>query len=56
MFNELMHLLDYINVDNKSLRLIQVLYYKQTATIRVQKEVKEAVTTKRSEKGLYALL
>ena len=34
--NEMIHLLDDINVDDKDLRIIQCLYYQQTASIRVR--------------------
>ena len=45
--NELIHLLDDLNLDDKDLRLIQSLYYDQAAVIRVRNETSHSVEIER---------
>ena len=45
--NELIHLLDDLNLDDKDLRLIESLYYDQAAVIRVRNETSHSVEIER---------
>ena len=41
--NELIHFFDDLNLDAKDLRLIQSLYYNQSAVIRARNEASQSV-------------
>ena len=47
VYNELMHFLDELELDDKDLRLIQNFYYKQEAGIRINDTASKMVPIKR---------